>query len=189
MAPFDGIFTQPGPNGIFGRGGTPGDPTSPPIDSDGTPLRETLLVAYPSPGHMRVARAIRHAKTGHTEFQEEYRVPTPEEAQMLKEQGLTVGPGSMVTGGALAGLGEDPPPVEAPGVVAAIKRQPWVRIGLGVAVGVAGSWAYGKYVAPMFSKPKRRNPRSKPVCTCDPRFVSSDCEIHGGDDEEDDDGE
>lgn len=159
----DGIFTQPGPNGIFGRGGTPGDASSPPIDSDDTPLRETLVVAYPSPGHMRVARAIRHAKTGHKEFQEEFRVPTPDEMELLKQQGLTVGPGSMV----LAGLGEDThattnpsPDGQQPGVLGAIKRQPWIRIGLGVAVGVAGYWAYGRYVAPMFGGKKSSRRKS-----------------------------
>lgn len=156
----DGIFTQPGPDGIFGRGGPAEDASSPPIDSDDTPLRDTLLVAYPSPGHMRVARAVRNVKTGKiTEFQEQYREPTPEEVQLLKQQGLKVGPGSMV----LSGLGEDsaltlppttPPPEQERGVLAVVKRQPWIRIGMGVAVGVAGFWAYGKYIAPMFDKRK-----------------------------------
>ena len=162
----DGIFTQPGPDGIFGRGGQPGDASSPPIDSDDTPLRDTLLVAYPSPGHMRVARAVRHTKTGKiVEFQEQYREPTPEEVQLLKEQGLKVGPGSMVLSGggggdaltaALVPPAPSTPPPAAPeqerGVLAVVKRQPWIRIGMGVAIGAAGFWAYGKYIAPMFDK-------------------------------------
>ncbi len=157
----DGIFTQPGPNGIFGRGGLPGDASSPPIDGDGTPLRETLVVAYPSPGHMRVARAFRHAKTGHTEFQEEYRVPTPEEQQMLKEQGLNVGAGSMILPSAVAGLGEDapvgPPPAETGGIIGAVKKHPFITLGVVAVTAGAGYWAYGKYISPMFGSKKRAN--------------------------------
>lgn len=143
----DGIFTQPGPDGIFGRGGDPGDASAPSIDSDGTPLHETLVVVYPSPGHMRVARATRHPQTHKVEFQEQYRLPTPEEVELLKQQGVTVGPGSMVTsqGGAVSGLGADegaPPAPLVPG---------WVKIGAAVAVGAAGFWAVNKWVVPMVS--------------------------------------
>jgi hypothetical protein len=141
----DGIFTQHGPDGIFGRGGPPEDASSPPIDGDGTPLRETLVVVYPSPGHMRVARAIRHPKSGKVEFQEQYRVPTPEEAAFLKQQGITLGPGSMVT--------SQLPPVSGLGDAAAAAANggvPWVKLGVAVALGAAGFWAVNKWVVPMF---------------------------------------
>lgn len=165
----DGIFTQPGPDGIFNRGGEPLDADSPPIDSDGTPLRETLVVAYPSPGHMRVARATRHPQTGKVEMHEQYRMPTPEEVELLKKQGVAVGAGSMVTSQTpinpvtilgptrpgFGGLGETPPPGEKDK-----KKIPWVTLGLGVAAGAAGFWAVNKWVLPMFeAKPLRSNSR------------------------------
>ncbi len=140
----DGIFTQPGPDGIFGRGGDPADASSPPIDGDDTPLRETLVVDFPSPGHMRVARAIRHPKTGKfTEFQEEFREPTPSEVALLKQKGVVVGPGSMVV--SQNGVGEVGAP--APG-------QPWFKIGAALAIGAAGCYAVTKYVLPMFGGEK-----------------------------------
>ncbi len=153
----DGIFTQSGPDGIFGGGGDPLDASSPPIDSDDTPLRETLVVDFPSPGHMRVARATRHPKSGRTEMYEEYREPTPEEVEILARQGVTVGPGSMVTSmpqpmspavmpsvGGYVGATDGAPPPEG-----FFASQPWLKIGLGVAVGVAGFWAANKWVMPM----------------------------------------
>jgi len=154
-----GIFTQPGPDGIFGRGGEPGDPGSPAIDADGTPLRETLVVAYPSPGHMRVARAIRHPQNGKVEFQEEYRVPTPEEVALLAQQGVTAGQGSMVVsqnatmpstmpstqlGPTRSGIGAvGDPPADA--------GFPWLTAGIAVVVGAAGFWAVNKWVVPKLS--------------------------------------
>lgn len=157
----DGIFTQPGPDGIFNRGGPPLDASSPPIDSDGTPLRETLVVAYPSPGHMRVARAIRHPKSGRVEMYEEYREPTEDEIAILKRQGVTVGPGSMVqhmpspmppavappVGGYVgaAGSGE----AERPGFFAS---QPWMKLTIAAGVGAAAFWAVNKWVIPMFNR-------------------------------------
>lgn len=154
----DGIFTQPGPDGMFGRGGPPGDASSPPIDSDDTPLRETLLVAYPSPGHMRVARAIRHPKSGRTEQQEQYRVPTPEEVAFLKQQGVpgagSVGAGSLVPagGGVVAGFGDAtlPPAGTDPGVGAPSALGTWVKYGAVFAAGAAGFWAVNKWVIPRF---------------------------------------
>jgi len=154
-----GIFTQHGPNGVFGRGGPPEDASAPPVDGDGTPLRETLVVAYPSPGHMRVARAIRHPHNPpgqQVEFQEEFRVPTPEEVALLATQGVTVGPGSMVqsqtammpptqlgpTQPGIGGVGDAPG--EEPGF-------PWVKVALGVAAGAAGFWAVNKWVLPRFA--------------------------------------
>jgi 2-phospho-L-lactate transferase/gluconeogenesis factor (CofD/UPF0052 family) len=143
----DGIFTQPGPNGIFGRGGEPGDASAPTVDGDGTMLRETLVVVYPSPGHMRVARAIRHPKTGKVEFQEEYRVPTPDEVELLKQQGVVAGPGSMITSQGPApvvgGLGDAAaPPADG---------QPWLKLGIALVAGAAGFWAVNKWVVPMVS--------------------------------------
>ena len=161
----DGIFTQPGPDGMFGRGGPPGDSSSPVIDSDDTPLRETLLVAYPSPGHMRVARAIRHPKSGRTEQQEQYRVPTPEEVEFLKQQGLpgtgagSVGPGSMVQTG---GLGETAPamPPTDPAAGTAPAGEPsalwtWAKYGAVFAAGAAGFWAVNRWVVPYFTDDRR----------------------------------
>lgn len=158
MSKQDGIFTQPGPDGIFGRGGTPEDAASPPIDGDGTPLRETLVVAYPSPGHMRVARVLRHPQTGKiVEWQEKYREPTPEEEAFLKQRGLVVGAGSMIQSGApgaVGGLGE---------ASAAPAGIPWVKLGVAAAVGAAGFWAVNKFVVPMVvgeeAPPRRRRPR------------------------------
>lgn len=149
----DGIFTEHGPDGIFGRGGDPNDPSAPPVDGDGTPLRETLVVVYPSPGHMRVARAVRHPRTGKVEFQEQYRVPTPEEVVLLKQQGVTVGPGSMVTSQtAVSGLGDAPA-----AAAAASEGLPWVKLGIAAAVGAAGFWAVNKWVVPMISEEPRAN--------------------------------
>ncbi len=140
----DGIFTQPGPDGIFGRGGPPGDASSPSIDSDGTELRETLVVSYPSAGHMRVARATRNAKTGQiVEFQEQAREPTPEEVEILKRHGVVVGPGSMVrSSSGMPAIGEVPEAPVVPG---------WVKIAGAVAVGAAGLWAVNKWVLPKFA--------------------------------------
>ncbi len=145
----DGIFTQPGPDGIFGRGGEPGDAAAPPIDGDGTPLRETLVAVFPSPGHMRVARAIRYPKRPpgqDVEFQEEYRVPTPEEVALLARQGIVAGPGSMVVSqgpAPVAGLGE-----VAPG---STDGQPWLKLVGALVVGAAGMWAVNKFVLPRFA--------------------------------------
>lgn len=157
----DGIFTQPGPDGLFGRGGEPLDASAPPIDSDGTPLKETLVAVFPSPGHMRVARATRHPKTGKVEFQEQYRVPTPEEVTYLKSQGIgPVGAGSMVpapgTGissgtGALGDPTAPPDPSAPAAPPAPAKGFPWgIAIGA-LVVGAAGLWAANKYVVPLVS--------------------------------------
>ena len=152
----DGIFTQHGPDGIFGRGGEPGDASAPTVDSDGTPLHETLIVAYPSPGHMRVARATRHPKSGRVEFQEEYRMPTPEEVALLAQKGVSAGAGSMMNPPAAVGMfgsgrgvGEVTPP--APEEDKSIFDQPWLKIAGGVAVGVAGFWVAQKWVMPWFA--------------------------------------
>lgn len=155
----DGIFTQPGPDGLFGRGGMPQDASAPAIDGDDSQLRETLVVAYPSPGHMRVARAIRHPRNPpgqQVEFQEQYRVPTPEEVALLKTQGVTVGPGSMVQsqtmmappsqlGPTYPGIGEVAvPPGDKP-------KFPFVKVGLGVVAGAVGFWAFCKWGMPMIT--------------------------------------
>jgi len=158
----DGIFTQPGPSGIFGRGGPPGDSSNTPIDSDDTPLRETLLVAYPSPGHMRVARAIRHPKSGRVEMQEEYRVPSPEEVEFLRAQGVpNVGAGSMVRngGGAVAGFGDAAMPPTDPGTTPHAEQLSalWTvaKYGAVFAAGAVGFWAVNRWVVPYFVDDRR----------------------------------
>jgi hypothetical protein len=156
MSGNEGIFTQPGPDGILGRGGEPEDATSPTIDGDGAALRETLVVAYPSPGHMRVARAIRHPQ-GNVEFQEQYRVPTASEVALLAQKGVKVGPGSMVTSQGIQGIGDAGVPGEVaaqaqPGVLNTLKGQPWLKLAGAVAVGAVGCWVAGKWVVPYVQK-------------------------------------
>ncbi len=136
----DGIFTP--------RWGPEGETDAPPVDGDGTELRETLAVVYPSPGHMRVARQIRHPKSGNVEFQEEYREPTPEERNFLKAQGVPeIGPGSMIPPGAPSGMPSvgDVAPAAAAAPAAGF---PWGKVGLALAVGVAGTVAAMKWVVP-----------------------------------------
>ncbi len=155
----DGIFTQPSGGGVFRDDGLSpqNDPAAPPIDSDGTPLRETLVVVYPSPGHMRVARAIRHPQSGRVEYQEELRVPTQEEVNLLAQQGVTVGPGSMVTndtGARMPGINGGPSQMPRIGEVApsgqavAASGTPWVKLLLALGAGAAGLWAVNKWVVP-----------------------------------------
>lgn len=157
----DGIFTQPGPDGIFGRhqGGEPLDASSPTIDSDGADLRDTLIAVFPSPGHMRVARATRNVRTGKVEKHEEYREPTPQERAILEQQGVKPPPAPAAPGpvsfppaptplvapqlGTQTGsAGGQPPPAETP----------WLKLALAAAVGAAGLWAAQKWVMPMLSK-------------------------------------
>lgn len=138
MSKNEGIFTQPGPDGIFGRGGDPQDASSPSIDSDGQNLRETLVAVFPSPGHMRVARATKNIKTGRTEMHEQYRVPTQKEVELLAQQGITpqaLGPSSL---GAA--------PDAQPGVLGTIINQPWLKLAGAAVVGAVGFWAVKKYV-------------------------------------------
>ena len=155
MSGNEGIFTQPGPDGILGRGGEPQDATSPPIDSDGTMLRETLVADFPSPGHMRVARAIRHPH-GKVEFQEQYREPTPSEVALLAQKGVKVGPGSMVTSSSMQGIGDagvpDAAPAGGPGVLNQIKAQPWLKLAGAVVVGAVGYYVTTKWVVPEVKK-------------------------------------
>ncbi len=155
----DGIFTPPNDGGIF-RDGSTGNMDAPPIDGDDTPLRETLVVAYPAPGHMHVARAIRHPKSGNVEFQEQYRVPTDAEKVWLKQQGIdVVGPGSMIPPQSTGGMGAiDTSNPNAPIVTGspassgppapASTGTPWVKIGIALAAGAAGMWVVGKWVVP-----------------------------------------
>lgn len=136
----EGIFTQPGPDGIFGRGGEPQDATSPSIDSDDQNLRETLVAVFPSPGHMRVARATRNMKTNRVEKHEEFRVPTQKEVELLAQQGVK--PQALTS----AALGE------APLAPTTTSSTPWVKIGIAAAVGAGALWAVNKYVLPRFQK-------------------------------------
>lgn len=133
----EGIFTQPGPDGIFGRGGEPQDATSPSIDSDGQNLRETLVAVFPSPGHMRVARATRNIKTGHVEKHEEFRVPTQKEVELLAQQGVkpTAMPSQLGSTAAPAGGG-------------GLLDQPWLKLLGAAAVGAGAYWAVTKFVLP-----------------------------------------
>lgn len=188
----DGIFTQPGPDGIFNGGNGPsGDASNPTIDSSGNAfdfglndaqsLRETLLVAYPSPGHMRVARAIVNAETNELkEYQEQFREPSPEEVEWLRRKGVTVGPGSIVKsqsggggggppqggGGIAPGVGDagNPPNGTAATNLPAQPKSGMGLLGIGLAfaAGAAALWAGNKYVLPklgeMFGGAVRENP-------------------------------
>lgn len=96
-------------------------PASPTIDSAGNPLVQSLEVDFQAPGHMRVARVLRDPRrpAGQqvVEYQEQWRAPSEEELQLLKEQGVVkVGPGGVI----LSGLGEPGPTGGgmAPGVLA-----------------------------------------------------------------------
>lgn len=97
----------------------PGNPT---IASDGSPLVQSLEVAFQAPGHMRVARVIRDTRKPPgqqvIEYQEQFRPPSPEEVELLKQQGVVkIGPGGVI----LSGLGEPGPTGGggiAPGVLA-----------------------------------------------------------------------
>lgn len=185
----DGIFTQPGPDGIFNGGNGPsGDASNPTIDSSGNAfdfglndaqsLRETLLVAYPSPGHMRVARAIVNAETNELkEYQEQFREPSPDEVEWLRRKGVTVGQGSIVKsqgggppsngGGIAPGVGDAGNP---PNGTAAtnLPAQPPQKSGMGLlgvglvfVAGAAALWAGNKYVLPKigeFFNGVRENP-------------------------------
>ncbi len=111
----DGVFRQ---DQVYQE-----SPASPSIASDGSPLVDSLEVAFQSPGHMRVARVKRNpmkhpGQPGHIEYQEQFRPPSDEEIQILKEQGvIKVGPGNVL----LSGLGEPGPTSGggiAPGVLA-----------------------------------------------------------------------
>jgi hypothetical protein len=153
----EGIFTQPGPDGIFGhgQGGTPLDATSPTIDSDDNNLRETLVAVFPSPGHMRVARAVRNVKSGVVEKYEEYREPTEREREILAQQGVVMPPAAAV-----------PPPAYYPAPSSLVapqlgatdgsdKRddgQPWLKLAGAALVGAAALWAAQKWVMPMLAK-------------------------------------
>lgn len=161
----DGIFTQPGPDGIFGygQGGKPLDASSPTIDSDDRDLRETLVAVFPSPGHMRVARATRNVKTGVVEKYEEYREPTERERAILAQQGVYPPPAA-----------PSPGPVSYPpaptGLVAPqlgstegtgngkTNEWPWFKLALAAGLGVAACLATQKYVMPLVSG-ARGNPR------------------------------
>lgn len=163
----EGIFSQHGPEGIFNAGqGPPADASNPIIDSDGTPLREVLEVAFPSPGHMRVARALRHPTSGKTEYQEQFREPSPEEVEWLRRSGVTVGQGSMVQSRQVPSVGDTGPGI-APNVAApapngvapnaqapAANGQPqksgfgWLGVLAAFAAGGAALYVGGKYVMP-----------------------------------------
>jgi len=153
----DGIFTQPGPDGIFGygQGGPPQDPSSPTIDSDDNDLRETLVAVFPSPGHMRVARAVRNVKSGVVEKYEEYREPTAREREILAQQGVTAPPAPSM-----------PAPAYYPAPTALVAPQlggtatdagkddgqPWLKLAGAALVGAAALWATQKWVMPMLAK-------------------------------------
>lgn len=176
----DGIFAQPGPNGIFNDGsGQPLDSAAPPIDSDDTPLRETLVAVFPSPGHMRVARAIRHPKSGSVEFQEQYRVPTPAEVELLRNQGITadVGPGSMMPALNGADAGVAPAANGAAPATGAAPGFPWGKVGLAIVAGAAGFWAVNKYVVPKFTGDGKEEPADD-----DGRADDDDDGVDGADD-------
>lgn len=178
---YEGMFTQPGSDGIFGGDGVPEDASSPSVDSDGEPLRETLIVSYPSPGHMRVARATLDRRTGQVERHEQDREPAPDEVALLRQRGVAVGPGSIVRqpanlgevslpGPRLPALPGDVtrpglPPLPAGGVVPVPEKKPrtWLKVGVALVVGAAGFWAVNKWVVPMVkgegeTKRKRRAP-------------------------------
>lgn len=155
----DGIFTQPGPDGIFGygQGGKPLDASSPTIDSDGEDLRETLVAVFPSPGHMRVARAVRNRKTGNVEKYEEFREPTERERAILAQQGVYPPPAAPIA--APAAYPPAPSPLVAPQLGAAAgpngsngggnEGWPWFKLAIAAGVGAAALWAAQKYVMPM----------------------------------------
>jgi hypothetical protein len=152
----DGIFTQPGPDGIFGygQGGKPLDASSPTIDSDDEDLRETLVAVFPSPGHMRVARALRNRKTGNVEKHEEFREPTERERAFLAQQGVFPPPAAPVP--CPASYGPAPSPLVAPQLGATDgngggkdEGWPWFKLAIAAGVGAAALWATQKYVMPM----------------------------------------
>lgn len=92
------------------------NPASPTIDSGNVPLVQSLEVAFQAPGHMRVARVLRDPKrpAGQqiVEYQEQFRPPSDEEVQILKEQGVVKeGPGGVI----LSGLSEPGPTAAAGG--------------------------------------------------------------------------
>lgn len=153
----DGIFTQPGPDGIFGygQGGKPLDASSPTIDSDDRDLRETLVAVFPSPGHMRVARAVQNRKTGVVEKYEEYREPTERERAILAQQGVYPPPAAPVP--PPASYPPAPSPLVAPQLGAtdgSEKREegwPWFKLAVAAGVGAAALWAAQKYVMPLMN--------------------------------------
>lgn len=154
----DGIFTQPGPDGIFGygQGGKPLDASSPTIDSDDVDLRETLVAVFPSPGHMRVARAVRNRKTGVVEKYEEYREPTERERAILAQQGVF--PPAAPPAPPSPSFPPAPTGLVAPQLGStdsgsgngAGKNQgwPWFKLAIAAGVGAAALWAAQKYVVP-----------------------------------------
>lgn len=147
----DGIFTQPGPDGIFGRGGEPLDASNPVIDANDQNLRETLVAVWQAPGHMRVARATRNIKTGGVEQHEDYREPTERERAILVSQGVTAPVQVATQLGAIpspAQLSGDTPAPAGAAADAKKPGQPWMKLGVAVAVGAAGFWAFGKWVVP-----------------------------------------
>lgn len=162
----DGIFTHPGPDGIFGhgQGGTPADPSSPTIDSDGEDLRETLVAVFPSPGHMRVARAVRNRKTGNVEKYEEFREPTERERAILAQQGVVPPPAAPVAAPAV--YAPAPSPLVAPQLGATAgpggggsgEGWPWFKLAIAAGMGAAALWAAQKYVMPAVEG-ARMNPR------------------------------
>lgn len=139
------------------------NPASPTIDSAGNPLVQSLEVAFQAPGHMRVARVIRDTRKPPgqqvIEYQEQFRPPSPEEVELLKEQGVVkVGPGGVI----LSGLGEPGPAASggggiAPGVLvpvvpghgAPVAGQPTSTIGkvvkYGAILGGIGLVGWGAY--------------------------------------------
>lgn len=162
----DGIFTQPGPDGIFGygQGGKPLDASSPTIDSDDRDLRETLVAVFPSPGHMRVARATRNIKTGVVEKYEEYREPTERERAILAQQGVyppasAPVPGPVSYPPAPTGL-VAPQLGNAEGGAGNGKagEWPWFKLAIAAGIGVAACLATQKYVMPLVAS--RSNPRA-----------------------------
>ena len=162
----DGIFTQPGPDGIFGygQGGKPLDASSPTIDSDDRDLRETLVAVFPSPGHMRVARATRNIKTGVVEKYEEYREPTERERAILAQQGVYPPPAAPVPGP--VSYPPAPTSLVAPQLGSTDggngkEGWPWFKLAVAAGLGVAACLAAQKYVMPMMAGGggERMNPR------------------------------
>lgn len=139
----DGVFRQ---QQVYGESAD-----NPTIDSAGNPLVQSLEVAFQAPGHMRVARVLRDPKrpAGQqiVEYQEQFRPPSPEEVELLKEQGVVkVGPGGVI----LSGLAEPGPVAQgagggiAPGVLAPAPGVP--GNGLTPVVGMGQPSTVGKIV-------------------------------------------